>query len=83
VVDRIADEVGDLAKTRKPDDKRDGASGHEGGSAPKPPADSASHPPDGEEDEFDGVKPKPREGGPPQDPGFRIAVDEDPKKKGS
>ena len=70
VVERISDEVGDLAKGKH----------HDGGSPPKPPEEAA---PDGEQDEFDGVKPKPREGGStPQDPGFRISVDDEAKKKG-
>jgi hypothetical protein len=72
VVDRIADEVGELTGTKKPG---------EGRSAP-PPAGAA--PPPGDEDEFDGVKPKPKEGGgqggAPPDPGFRISVDDDKKK---
>ena len=73
VVDRIADEMGDLTKTRRPDDKREEA----------PPHDVAP-PPGGDEDEFDGVKPKPRDGGStPQDPGFRISVDDETKKKDS
>jgi hypothetical protein len=78
VVDRIADEVNDITKPRKPGEKREGA---------PPPADAdeaapVSGTPADADDEFDGVKPKPKEGGPtPQDPGFRIAVDEDPKKK--
>jgi hypothetical protein len=69
VVDRIADEVGVIAKPKGPDA---GSSPTETGSqvppdAPPPPA-----------DDFDGVTPKPR-GGAPQDPGFRIAVDEKDK----
>lgn len=43
-------------------------------SAPPPPP-----PPAGEDDDFDGVKPKPK-GPTPEDPGFRIAVDDDEKK---
>ncbi len=87
VVDRLADEVqATFAKPRKPDDRREAA-------PPKEPA--AAPPADEDEDEFDGVKPKPRDaaqdGGPrppapgagPPDPGFRIAVDDDAKKKGS
>jgi hypothetical protein len=75
VVDRIADEVSDLAGT-KPPGKR--------GDAPPPPADAKGAPahPDDQDDEFDGVKPKPK-GPTPQDPGFRIQVDEDGKKKDS
>ncbi len=71
VVDRIADEVGELTRTKKPGDDEHDA----------PPPTGSAPPPDGE-DEFDGVKPKPREGGgsPPGDPGFRIAVDDDKKK---
>jgi hypothetical protein len=50
----------------------------------EPPADAAA-PPDGshEDDEFDGVKPAPKKptGPTPEDPGFRIAVDDDEKKK--
>lgn len=77
VVDRIADEVGTLAKPRHPDEKHHGEAPPQGsGSAVVPP----DAPP--EEDEFDGVKPKPT-GPTPQDPGFRIAVDEDEKKKGA
>ena len=81
VVDRLADEVSDLAKPRKPGEgeHRD----HRGHDAP--PEGSSQVPPDkvGEEDEFDGVKPKPREGGaPPPDAGFRISVEDvDQKKK--
>ena len=75
VVDRIADEVTDLTRQKKPGERHDEP-------PPPPPAGSAA-PPD-EDDEFDGVKPKPREGGqggsPPPDPGFRIAVDDDKKK---
>ena len=80
VVDRIADEVSDLARGKKPGDKHDGP--------PPPPAGSAAghHHPDGDgDDDFDGVKPKPPAppgGAPPQDPGFRIAVDDEKKKKG-
>jgi hypothetical protein len=75
VVDRIADEVGTLAKSKHADEK------HEG---PPQPSGSAVVPPDAppDADEFDGVKPKPT-GPTTQDPGFRIAVDEDEKKKGS
>lgn len=77
VVDRIADEVTDLTRPKKPGDEHH-----------HPPPTGSAAPPD-EEDEFDGVKPKPPAspgsgggGSPPQDPGFRIAVDDD-KKKGS
>jgi hypothetical protein len=73
VVDRIAEEVGDLTKPSKP------SAGHED-APPKdaPPKDEAHAGPD---DDFDGVKPKPKADGPtPQDPGFRIAVDDDKKK---
>jgi hypothetical protein len=35
-----------------------------------------------EDDEFDGVKPKKKAGPTPEDPGFRIAVDDDDKKSG-
>jgi hypothetical protein len=76
VVDRIADEVNDITKPRKPEERRE--------EAPPPAAEagSASKPPSDEDDEFDGVKPKPKESGStPQDPGFRIAVDDDAKKK--
>jgi hypothetical protein len=76
VMDRLAEEVGDIAKPKKPGEKHD-----EPPDAPKPPAGSAAPPGSTEEDEFDGVKPKPKEGT-QQDPGFRIAVDEDEKKKG-
>jgi hypothetical protein len=73
VVDRIAEEVNEIAKPKKP-----------GESAPPPPPGEPAEAKKGEDedDEFDGVKPKPREGGePPGDPGFRIAVDDDEKKK--
>jgi hypothetical protein len=69
VVDRIADEVSDLAKGRP------GAPRNE----PPPPPGAKGGPAD-EEDEFDGVKPKPK-GPTPQDPGFRIQVDGDDRKK--
>ncbi len=74
VVDRIADEVGDLAKGRHHD---------EGTASGKPPGQTGS----GEEDEFDGVKPRQRDGSPdegstPRDPGVRISVDDETKKKG-
>jgi hypothetical protein len=70
VVDRIADEVSELAGAKKPSDRHD----------EPPPAGSGKVPPDGD-DEFDGVKPKPPAGGgAPPDPGFRIAVDDDKKK---
>lgn len=36
-----------------------------------------------EDDEFDGVKPKKPAGPTPEDPGFRIAVDDDDEKKKS
>jgi hypothetical protein len=68
VVDRIADEVSDLAKPKKPGDPPDDA----------PVKDDAPPKQGGEEDEFDGVKPKPKEGT-PADPGFRIVVDDDAK----
>jgi hypothetical protein len=75
VVDRIADEVSDLAKPKKPGDPPDDA----------PVKDDAPAKQDGEEDDFDGVKPKPREGGASPDPGFRIVVDDakptDPDEK--
>jgi hypothetical protein len=86
VVDRIADEVSDLAKPRKPGeaDHREHREHHEQHEAPAEGS-VRSVPPDkvgdGEDDEFDGVKPKPREGGTPADPGFRIAVPDDEKKK--
>ncbi len=96
VVDRIADEVGDIAKPKRPqDERRDPGSP----SQPPPPKDAhegASPAPPHDDDEFDGVKPKPKDAGhdggrppmPPgpagaQDGGFRIAVDGDDKKKGS
>lgn len=62
-----------------------------GGEAP-PPEGYADAPPDGgappenrgapvdEDDEFDGVRPKKPTGPTPEDPGFRIADDDDPKK---
>jgi len=80
VVDRIADEVGDLAKQRKPDERREGGAPSE----PAPPKDEqggASTAPPHDDDEFDGVKPKPKDPG-AQDGGFRISVDGDDKKKG-
>lgn len=53
--------------------------------APPPPEHHEEHdaPKDHDEDEFDGVKPKPK-GGAPEDPGVRIAVDDhhDEKKSG-
>jgi hypothetical protein len=76
VVDRIADEVGTLAKPKHPDEKHEEGPPQGSGSAVVPP----DAPPDA--DEFDGVKPK-QTGPTPQDPGFRIAVDQDEKKKGS
>jgi hypothetical protein len=77
VMDRIAEEVGDIAKPRKPGEKHE-----EPPELNKPPEGSGAAAPGGgtDEDEFDGVKPKPKEGT-SQDPGFRIAVDEDEKKK--
>ena len=73
VVDRIADEVGDLAKGRHHD---------EGSASGKPPGQTGSE----EEDEFDGVKPRQRDGSAdgstPPDPGVRISVDDETKKKG-
>lgn len=48
-----------------------------------PPAEAAApHAPDEEEDEFDGVKPvvKKPTGPTPEDPGFRIAIDDDEHK---
>lgn len=69
VVDRIAEEVTDLTKPQKPSGIPDDA----------PPPEEAHEKP--EEDEFDGVKPKEKAAGPtPQDPGFRIAVDDEKKK---
>jgi hypothetical protein len=75
VVDRIADEVGTLTKPRHSDEKHEESPPVGSGSAVVPP----DAPPD--EDEFDGVKPT-QTGPTPQDPGFRIAVDGDEKKKG-
>jgi hypothetical protein len=77
VVDRIADEVTDLTKTKP------AAKSAPPPPPPAPPADAKGGPasPGDEDDEFDGVKPKPK-GPTAQDPGFRIQVDED-KKKGS
>lgn len=75
VVDRIADEVGTLTKPRHSDEKHDEGTPRGSGAAVVPP----DTPSDG--DEFDGVKPR-QTGQTPQDPGFRIAVDENEKKKG-
>ena len=75
VVDRIAGEVNDLTKPSKPGAVPD--------DAPRRREDEHEHEhaKGGEDDEFDGVKPKEKSGGPtPQDPGFRIAVDDDKKK---
>ncbi|MFT3773640.1 MAG: hypothetical protein QM820_50340 [Minicystis sp.] len=73
VVDRIAVEVDQLTK----------APSHDAGEAPPPPPAEAQERPEekpDDDDEFDGVKP--REKGPtPQDPGFRIAVDDETGKK--
>ncbi len=73
VVDRIAGEVNDLTKPSKSGSVPDDAPPrHEHGDEAHAKTD---------EDEFDGVKPKEKSGGPtPQDPGFRIAVDDDKKK---
>ena len=86
VVDRIAGEMNELTRPRKPGERHDdpppvgGAAPDEPAEQPEPAKGSAGH----DDDEFDGVKPKPRAGGsPPQDPGFRIAVDDDDKKKGA
>src|SRR5262245_1090644 len=78
VVDRLATEVSDLARPRPPS----GDKGPEEG----PPAESSpvEAKPDEHtgDDEFDGVKPRDKATGPtPQDPGFRIAIDDDDKKK--
>lgn len=68
VVDRIAHEVDTIAKPSKPD-----------GEAPPPPPADAKH--DGDDDEFDGVRPREKGASPTTgDPGFRIAVDDDKKK---
>ena len=77
VMDRLAEEVGDIAKPKKPGEKHE-----EPPELNKPPEGSGAAPPGGgtDEDEFDGVKPKPKEGSAPQDPGFRIAVDDEKKK---
>lgn len=70
VVDRIAHEVDAVANPNKQD-----------GEAPPPPPTEAKEQPADDEDEFDGVRPKEKSAGPtPQDPGFRIAVDDDKKK---
>src|SRR5262249_8353599 len=74
VVNRIADEVSDLTNPTKP-----GETQQRQGQPPPPGAPPAK---DEEEDEFDGVKPKPREQG-KGEPGVRISVDDDEKKKGS
>lgn len=70
VVDRIAHEVDTIAKPTRRE------------SEPPPPNAGAQPETKPEDDEFDGVKPKEKPTGPtPQDPGFRIAVDEDGQKK--
>jgi hypothetical protein len=79
VVDRIAEEVEDLAKPA-------GKTG--AGAAPPPVPDDA---PPAADDEFDGVKPRARQADqagdagsapkPPDQPGVRIAVDDPEKKK--
>ena len=79
VVDRIADEVGDLAKPRKPEERHD--QGAPDAAPPKDEQGDASAAPPHDDDEFDGVKPKPKDPG-AQDGGFRISVDGDDKKKG-
>lgn len=72
VVDRIAVEVDQLTKPHKPGDSPP---------PPSPPATtSPEKPEEAADDEFDGVRPK-EKGPTPQDPGFRIAVDDDAKKK--
>jgi len=65
VVDRLTGEMSDLTRPSKPPVVPDDA----------PPKEEPH------EDEFDGVKPKEKGAGPtPQDPGFRIAVDDEKKK---
>jgi hypothetical protein len=89
VVDRLSEEVTDLTRPRKPGDQRSepppgGGSTPPHDAAPTEPARGSTGGSTGDDDEFDGVKPKPRESGsPPQEPGFRIAVDDDEKKKGA
>lgn len=71
VVDRIAHEVDAVTKP-----------GPRPSEPPPPPEGEAKPETKPEEDEFDGVKPKEKPTGPtPQDPGFRIAIDEDGQKK--
>lgn len=73
VVDRIAVEVDQLTKSP-------GSAGSADQGAPPPEAREKPEEKHDEDDEFDGVKP--REKRPtPQDPGFRIAVDDDAEKK--
>jgi hypothetical protein len=67
VVDRIAHEVDTIAKPQKRDVERPPSE------PPPPPTAKLEE----EEDEFDGVRPK-EKGPTPQDPGFRIAVDDKP-----
>jgi hypothetical protein len=72
VVDRIAEEVSVIGKPGTPPGKDASA-----GTTRTPPPTGSEVPTDAPPpaDDFDGVTPKPR-GGSPQDPGFRIAVDE-------
>jgi hypothetical protein len=70
VVERIAEEVNELAKPPPP-------------GAPPPAAEAKPEPEEhDEDDEFDGVRPKEKPAGTtPSEPGIRIAVDEGPDKK--
>lgn len=70
VVDRISHEVDTIAKPHRPGGERPP-------SEPPPPPETKGV---DEEDEFDGVRPK-EKGPTPEDPGFRIAVDDSEKKK--
>ncbi len=72
VVDRIATEVTDLTKPEKPGaDVPPPGGGPDVAPAPGEPAHVGP-----DDDEFDGVKPRQKPGGPTaQDPGIRIAID--------
>ncbi|APR83716.1 Hypothetical protein A7982_09065 [Minicystis rosea] len=72
VVDRIAVEVDQLTKPGDAPPRGEGVQAPEAQEKPEEKHD--------EDDEFDGVKPR-EKGSAPQDPGFRIAVDDDAEKK--
>jgi hypothetical protein len=89
VVDRIAGEVTELAKPRPAGEARSGESrppeaGPDEGAPGETRPDEHAGPAPGdhpEDDEFDGVKPREKPAGAaPQDPGFRIAIDDEKKK---